>query len=164
MDHSSYSDEYIGEILETVKNIALVGASDNPVRPSYMVMRYLQRKGYRVFPVNPGKAGQELLGEKVYGSLQEIEEPIHMVDCFRNSEAIPAIVEEAKAIKAPVLWLQLGVINEEAAKTAEAAGMKVVMNRCPKIEFGRLSGEIAYMGGRSGIISSKRNKLLGKKR
>lgn len=164
MNHQDYSDAYITEILEQVKTIAVVGASDNPVRPSNFVMRYMKRKGYRILPVNPGRAGQEFLGEVFYASLGDIDVPVDMVDCFRNSEAIPAIVEEAKAINAKVLWMQLGVSHEEAAKSAEAAGMKVVMNRCPKIEFGRLSGEIAYMGGRSKIISSKRSKLLGKRK
>ncbi len=163
MDHEEYSDEYVGDILKDVKTIAVVGASDNPVRPSYFVMRYMQRKGYRIIPVNPGKAGTELLGEKVYARLSDIDEPIDMVDCFRNSDAIPGITEEAIAAKAKVLWMQLGVTHDEAAKAAEEAGMRVIMNRCPKIEFGRLSGEIAYMGGRSRVISSKRNKLLGKR-
>jgi len=163
MDHSSYSDQYIGEILETTKTIAVVGASDNPSRPSNFVMRYMKRKGYRILPVNPGKAGQEFLGEKFYASLADIDTPIDMVDCFRASEAIPGITEEAIAINAKILWMQLGVVNSEAAKRAEDAGLKVVMDRCPKIEFGRLSGEIAYMGGRSKIISSKRNKLVGKR-
>lgn len=163
MDHSSYSDQYISDILETTKTIAVVGASDNPSRPSNFVMRYMKRKGYRILPVNPGKAGQEFLGEKFYASLADIDVPIDMVDCFRASEAIPAIAEEAIAINAKSLWMQLGVINPEAAKAAEDAGLQVVMDRCPKIEFGRLSGEIAYMGGRSKIISSKRNKLIGKR-
>ncbi|MBL4907859.1 MAG: CoA-binding protein [Sneathiella sp.] len=163
MDHEQYSDEYVGDILKDVKTIAVVGASDNPVRPSYFVMRYMQRKGYRIIPVNPGKAGTELLGEQVFARLSDINVPIDMVDCFRNSEAIPGITEEAISIGAKVLWMQLGVIHEAAARAAEKAGMRVIMNRCPKIEFGRLSGEIAYMGGRSGIISSKRKKLLGKR-
>ncbi len=164
MDHEKYSDEYIGEILQDVNTVAVVGASDNPVRPSYMVMKYLKRKGYHVIPVNPGKAGNELLGETVRASLADIDIPVDMVDCFRNSEAIPAIVEEAKAINAKVIWMQLGVSHSEAARDAEEFGMRVVMNRCPKIEFGRLSGEIAYMGGTSRVISSKRNKLLGKRK
>jgi predicted CoA-binding protein len=126
-------------------------------------MKYLKRKGYRIIPVNPGLAGQELDGETVYGSLLDIPGPVDMVDCFRTSEAIPAIVEEAIAIGAKVVWMQLGVRHDAAAAKAEAAGIKVVMNRCPKIEFGRLSGEIAFMGGRSGIISSKRSRLVGKK-
>ncbi|WP_169544890.1 CoA-binding protein [Sneathiella aquimaris] len=163
MDHDDYSEEYIEGILQDVKTIAVVGASDNPVRPSYFVMRYMQRKGYRIIPVNPGKAGSTLLGETIYASLADIPEPVDMVDCFRTADAIPGIVEEAIAINANVLWMQLGITHQDAAQTAEEAGMRVVMNRCPKIEFGRLSGEIAYMGGRSRVISSKRNKLLGKK-
>jgi len=164
MDHSSYSDAYINDILQEVKTVAIVGASDNPVRPSYFVMRYMRRKGYRIIPVNPGKAGTKLLGERVYASLLDIPDPVDMVDCFRNVDAIPGLTEEAISIKAKVLWMQLGITHDTAAKAAEDAGLKVVMNRCPKIEFGRLSGEIAYMGGRSGIISSKRNKLLGRQK
>ena len=163
MNHDTYADEYIGGILNDVKTIAVVGASSNPSRPSYYVMKYMKRKGYRCIPVNPGLAGQELLGETAYGSLSDIPVPVDMVDCFRASEAIPPIVEEAIAINAKVIWMQLGVRHDAAAKTAEAAGIKVVMNRCPKIEYGRLSGEIAFMGGRSGVISSKRSKLVGKK-
>ncbi|WP_340150130.1 CoA-binding protein [uncultured Sneathiella sp.] len=163
MNHDTYADDYIGGILNDVKTIAVVGASSNPSRPSYYVMKYMKRKGYRCIPVNPGLADQELLGETAYGSLSDIPVTIDMVDCFRASEAIPPIVEEAIAINAKVVWMQLGVRNDEAAATAEAAGIKVVMNRCPKIEYGRLSGEIAFMGGRSGVISSKRSKLVGKK-
>lgn len=163
MNHDTYADDYIGGILNDVKTIAVVGASSNSSRPSYYVMKYLKRKGYRCIPVNPGLADQELLGETAYGSLSDIPVTIDMVDCFRASEAIPPIVEEAIAINAKVVWMQLGVRNDEAAATAEAAGIKVVMNRCPKIEYGRLSGEIAFMGGRSGVISSKRSKLVGKK-
>ena len=163
MNHDTYADDYIGGILNDVKTIAVVGASSNSSRPSYYVMKYLKRKGYRCIPVNPGLAGQELLGETAYGSLSDIPVPIDMVDCFRASEAIPPIVEEAIKVGAKVIWMQLGVRHDEAAKTAEAAGLKVVMNRCPKIEYGRLSGEIAFMGGRSGMISSKRSKLVGNK-
>lgn len=163
MNHDHYEDTYIGDILNTVETVAVVGASDNPARPSFYVMKYMKRKGYRQVPVNPGKAGMEILGETVYASLLDIPFPVDMVDCFRNSEAIPAIAEEAIAINAKVLWMQLGVRHDEAAAKAEAAGLKVVMNRCPKIEFGRLSGEIGYMGGQSGIISSKRQKLVRKK-
>ncbi|MFC4270876.1 CoA-binding protein [Sneathiella chungangensis] len=163
MNHDAYADDYIGGILNEVTTIAVVGASSNPARPSYYVMKYLKRKGYRCIPVNPGLAGQQLLGETAYASLSDIPEPVDMVDCFRASEAIPPIVDEAIAIKAKVVWMQLGVRHDAAAAKAEAAGLKVVMNRCPKIEFGRLSGEIAFMGGRSGVISSKKSKLVGKK-
>jgi predicted CoA-binding protein len=163
MDHDAYADDYIGGILNEVKTVAVVGASSNPSRPSYYVMKYMKRKGYRCIPVNPGLAGQELLGEMAYASLSDIPDPIDMVDCFRSSDAIPPIVDVAIKIGAKVIWMQLGVRHDEAAKVAEATGLRVVMNRCPKIEFGRLSGEIAFMGGRSDVISSKRSKLVGKK-
>jgi predicted CoA-binding protein len=162
MDHSNYSNEYILGILNSCKTIAMVGASANWNRPSYFAMKYLQEKGFRVIPVNPSAAGQEILGEKVYASLKEIPEKIDMVDCFRNSEAIPPIAEEAIEIGAKVLWMQLGVMNEAAARRAEEAGLKVVMNRCPKIEYGRLSGEIGWMGVTTNVISSKRKRPVGR--
>src|SRR6266581_7390056 len=150
-----YSDEKIRSILERVKTIAIVGASSNWSRPSYFVMKYLQGKGYRVIPVNPGLAGQELLGEKVYPSLRDIPEPIDMVDVFRPSKEAPRIVEDAIAIGAPVVWMQLGIRNDEAAAVAEAAGIEVIMNRCPKIEFGRLGGELSWSGVNTGIIQNR---------
>jgi len=161
MDHSSYDNAYILGILKGCKSIAMVGASANWNRPSFFAMKYLQEKGYRVIPVNPGAAGQEILGEKVYASLKEIPEPVDMVDCFRNVEAIPAITEEAIAIGAKVLWMQLGIRHDTAAAKAEDAGLKVVMDRCPKIEFGRLSGEIGWMGVNTHVISSRRRKKVG---
>ena len=159
MDHDSYSDEYIGAILREVRTIAMVGASANVVRPSFFAMKYLMAKGYRVIPVNPGLAGQEILGQKVYARLADIPEPVDMVDIFRNSEAAGPITDEAIAIKAKVVWMQLGVRNDEAARRAEAAGLKVVMHRCPKIEYGRLSGEIGWAGVNAGTISSQRPRL-----
>lgn len=161
MDHLAYDNSYILGILRSCKTIAMVGASANWNRPSFFAMKYLQEKGFRVIPVNPGAAGQEILGEKVYASLKEIPDKVDMVDCFRNAEAIPAIAEDAIAIGAKVLWMQLGIRNEAAAARAEAAGLKVVMDRCPKIEYGRLSGEIGWMGVNTHVISSKRRKKVG---
>lgn len=160
MDHSQYDDTYIADILNKTKTIAVVGASDNRIRPSFFVMKYMQKKGYRILPINPGKAGSTILGQPVYASLGDIEEPVDMVDCFRAGNAIPAITEQAIKIGAKTLWMQLGISNIEAAEAAEEAGMQVVMNRCPKIEYGRLSGEIGYMGVPSGIITSKKHKLI----
>lgn len=142
IDHDHYDDDYIRGILRQVNVIAMVGASANWNRPSYFAMKYLQQKGYRVIPVNPKEAGNEILGEKAYASLSEIPVKIDMVDCFRASDAIPPIADEAIRIGAKVLWMQLGVRHDEAAKKAEAAGLKVVMNRCPKIEYSRLAGVI----------------------
>ena len=158
-DHDTYDEDYIRSILMGVKSIAVVGASENPVRPSYFVVKYLIAKGYTVYPVNPGIAGKELLGVKVYGSLKELPGAVDMVDIFRNSEAALAITKEAVAIGAKVVWMQLTVRKDEAAALAEAAGLKVVMNRCPKIEYGRLSGEIGWAGVNSGTISNSRGRL-----
>lgn len=158
VDHDNYSDSYLRDILRRVKTIAMVGASTNWNRPSYFAMKYLQHKGYRVIPVNPTAAGETLLGEKVYAGLKDVPDKIDMVDIFRNSAAAGPIVDDAIAIKAPVVWMQIGVRNDEAAARAEAAGATVVMNRCPKIEYGRLHGELSWSGINSGIISSKRQK------
>ena len=151
----AYSDAKIRSILERVKTIALVGASANWNRPSYFVMKYLQGKGYRVIPVNPGIAGKPLLGEMAYASLRDIPDKVDMVDVFRRSEDAAPIVEDAIAIGAKVVWMQLGIRNDAAAKTAEAAGLEVIMNRCPKIEFGRLGGELSWSGVNSGIIQNR---------
>jgi O-acetylhomoserine (thiol)-lyase len=151
----NYSDEKLRSILRRVKTVALVGASSNWNRPSYFVMKYLQRKGYRVIPVNPGTAGQMLLGEKIYASLRDIPEPVDMVDVFRAPDQVPAIADDAIAIGAKVLWMQLGIRNDSAAAKAEKAGLEVVMNRCPKIEFGRLGGELSWSGVNSGIIRNR---------
>src|SRR5271166_2028830 len=150
-----YPDAKIRSILERVKTIALVGASPNWNRPSYFVMKYLQGKGYRVIPANPAIAGQKLLGEKVYASLSDVPDKVDMVDMFRAPEEAPAVVADAIAIGAKVFWMQLGVRNDQAAKTAEAAGIEVIMNRCPKIEFGRLGGELSWSGVNSGIIRNR---------
>jgi O-acetylhomoserine (thiol)-lyase len=155
LDPIPYSDAKLRSILQRVKTVAMVGASSNWNRPSYFVMKYLQGKGYRVIPVNPGIVGQTLLGETVYASLREIPEPVDMVDVFRPARDAPAIVEDAIAISAKVVWMQLGIRNDSAAETAEKAGIEVVMNRCPKIEFGRLGGELSWSGVNSGIIRNR---------
>ena len=160
MNHDAYDDDYIRAILRDVRVIAMVGASPNWNRPSYFAMKYLQAKGYRVIPVNPVAAGQEILGEKVHASLATIGEKVDMVDVFRNSEAAGPISDEAIAIGAKVVWMQLGVRNDAAAARAEAAGLLVVMNRCPKIEYGRLSGALSWGGINSGVISSRRRRPL----
>jgi predicted CoA-binding protein len=160
MNHDAYDDDYIRAILRDVRVIAMVGASPSWNRPSYFAMKYLQAKGYRVIPVNPVAAGQEILGEKVHASLATIGEKVDMVDVFRNSEAAGPISDEAIAIGAKVVWMQLGVRNDAAAARAEAAGLRVVMNRCPKIEYGRLSGALSWGGINSGVISSRRRRPL----
>ena len=164
MNHDTYPDSYIRGILNTVKTIAMVGVSPKDNRPSYFAFKYLLERGYAMIPVNPGQAGQELLGRKVYASLAEIPEPIDMVDIFRAGKYAPEIVAQAAALKPrpQVIWMQLGVRNDEAADAAETAGMKVVMNRCPKIEYGRLSSEIGWMGINSRTISAKKAQLLGR--
>ena len=159
MKHDAYSDDYLRSVLRAVKTIAMVGASPNWNRPSYFAMKYLQEKGFRVIPVNPQAAGQTILGEPVYAELADIPERIDMVDIFRRSEAAGPIVDEAIRIGVKVVWMQIGVRNDAAAQKAEAAGLKVVMNRCPKIEFSRLCGELAWSGVNTGIISSRRRKM-----
>jgi O-acetylhomoserine (thiol)-lyase len=155
LDPIPYTDARLRRILSTVRTIAMVGASSNWNRPSYFVMKYLQGKGYRVIPVNPGTAGQQQLGEKIYASLRDIPDQIDMVDIFRASDQVGPIVDDAIAIGAKVVWMQLGVRNDAAAEKAEAAGIEVVMNRCPKIEFGRLGGELSWSGVNSGIIRNR---------
>ena len=162
MDHDRYPNAYIRGILSSHRTIAMVGASPNKVRPSYFAMKYLQDKGFRVIPINPGHAGREILGERVYAVLRDIPEPVDIVDIFRNSQAALPLTQDAIAIGAKVVWMQLGVRNDEAARLAEEAGLKVVMNRCPKIEYGRLSGEIGWAGVNSRTLSSARPKLAPK--
>lgn len=161
MNHDTYADSYIRTILEQVKSIAVIGASPRPARPSYFVVKYLIAKGYQVYPVNPGHAGKEICGATTYGSMAEIGKPIDMVDIFRAADAVPGIVEDAMRLEPlpKVLWMQLGIRNDDVAAQVEAAGMRVVMNRCPKIEYGRLSGEIGWTGVNRRIISSRKPKL-----
>src|SRR3954468_8994006 len=164
MDHSSYPDSYIRGILNTVKSIAMVGFSPKDNRPSYFAFKYLLERGYTMIPINPGQAGKEVLGRKVYAKLSEVPDPIDMVDVFRAPQFALGIVQEALALKPRPqgIWMQLGVRSDEAAALAENAGLKVVMNRCPKIEFGRLSSEISWMGVNSRTISSKKAQLSGR--
>jgi predicted CoA-binding protein len=164
MNHDQYPDSYIRGILNTVKAIAMVGFSPKENRPSYFAFKYLLERGYRVIPVNPGQAGKEVLGQKIYAKLADIPEPIDMVDIFRGSDYALPTVQEALALtpKPQVIWMQLTIRNDEAAKLAEDAGIKVVMNRCPKIEYGRLSSEISWIGVNSRTLSSKRAQTLGK--
>lgn len=158
MNHDTYDNAYISGVLNSVKSVAIVGASANDVRPSFFVTKYLIDKGYAVYPVNPGHAGKEILGRMTYAKLADIPVAIDMVDIFRASNAVPPIVDEALALSPlpKVIWMQLTVRHDEAAAKAEAAGVKVVMNRCPKIEYARLSGEIGWNGVNSGTISSKK--------
>jgi hypothetical protein len=162
----SYSDELIKSVLRATKVIAMVGASGNEMRPSYFAMMYLLAKGYVIHPINPGLAGKEILGQRVYASLKEVPAPVDMVDIFRAAEAAPGIVREALAEKdrlgLKTIWMQLGVINEEAAETARAAGLTVIMDRCPKIEYGRLSGEIGWMGVNRKVIDNRKPLLFSK--
>jgi uncharacterized protein len=164
MDHDDYPDSYIRGILNTVKTIAMVGISPKDNRPSYFAFKYLMERGYNMIPVNPGQAGKEILGRKVFARLSDIPEPVDMIDIFRASQHVVPIVEEAIALnpRPQVIWMQLSVRNDEAARLAEAAGMKVVMNRCPKIEYGRLSSEIGWIGVNSRTLTSKRAQIFGR--
>jgi uncharacterized protein len=158
--YPDYPDALIARILRSVKTIAMVGASANEVRPSYFAMKYLLDKGFKIIPVNPGQAGKEILGQKVYARVADLPPPVDMVDIFRNSAAAGPIADEVIADKdrlgVKVLWMQLGVINEEARRRAEAAGLTVIMNRCPKIEYGRLSGEIGWYGVNRRTIDNRK--------
>ena len=158
-----YPDDLIRDVLRSVKRIALVGASNNPARPSWIVTKYLLDRGYDVIPLNPGLAGGEILGQRVYARLADIPRPVDMVEIFRNSRDAGPITDEALSLEPPpkVIWMQLSVRNDEAAAKGEAAGVQVVMNRSPKIEFGCLSGEISGQGVNSRRPSSKRPVLSG---
>jgi predicted CoA-binding protein len=164
MDHNNYDDRYIRGILNTVKTIAMVGVSANTSRPSYFAFKYLLERGYSMIPINPGLEGQALLGRKVYAKLADVPEAIDMVDIFRASRYAPAIVEEALALnpRPQVIWMQLGIRSDEAATLAETNDLKVVMNRCPKIEYGRLSSEIAWMGVNTRTLTAKKARLFGR--
>ena len=157
----SYPDSLIRSILRSVKTIAMVGASANQIRPSYFAMMYLLNKGYTVIPVNPGAAGKTILGQTVYASLKDVPAPVDMVDIFREAKYAPQIAREAVAEKdrlgVRVLWMQIGVISAEAETIAADAGLTVVMDRCPKIEHGRFSGELGWMGVNRSVIDNRRS-------
>jgi uncharacterized protein len=163
MNHDDYDDNYIRGILNTVKTIAMVGASEKENRPSYFAFKYLLERGYTMIPVNPGHAGHDMLDQRIYAKLADIPVPVDMVDIFRGSQHALAIVQEAITLKPrpSVIWMQLAVRNDEAAALAETNGMKVVMNRCPKIEYGRLSSEIGWMGVNTRMISSRKATIGG---
>jgi uncharacterized protein len=158
MNHDTYDDNYIRTILRSVRSMAIVGASPNTVRPSYFLFKYMLERGYDVIPVNPGQAGKQMLGRTFVASLSDIGRPVDMVDIFRASAHVMPVVDEALSLpfRPRIIWMQLGVRNDAAAAKIEAAGPKVVMNRCPKIEYGRLSSEISWMGVNSRTLSSKR--------
>ena len=155
-----YPDWQIRRILRDVDTVAMVGASTNWNRPSYFAMKYMQDKGFRVIPVNPRSAGETLLGEEVVASLKDITVPVDMVDIFQRSERVPPVVDEAIEIGAKVVWMQLTVRHDEAAKKAEDAGLTVIMDRCPKIEFARLSGELGWSGINTKVITSRRSRQI----
>ena len=162
----SYPDEQIKSILRSTKTIAMIGASGNDMRPSYFAMMYLLAKGYAIHPINPAMAGKKVLGQTVYASLKDVPPPVDMVEIFRTADAAPGIVKEAIAEKdrlgLKVIWMQLGVISEEAAELALAAGLSVIMDRCPKIEHGRFSGEIGWMGVNRRVIDNRKPLLFGR--
>jgi predicted CoA-binding protein len=157
-----YDDAVVGGVLKDVRTIAMVGASPNWVRPSNFAMKYLLGKGYKVIPINPGHAGKEIWDQEVFAELGDVPGPIDMVDVFRASKDAGGIVDRAIELKddkgIKVIWMQLGVRDDAAAARAEAAGITVIMDRCPKIEYGRLFGELGWCGVNSGVISAKRPK------
>jgi predicted CoA-binding protein len=160
MSKLAYDDAYMRDVLKRVKTIAAVGMSANDMRPSYFAMLYLQTKGYRVIPINPRYAGEKILGETVLASLDDLPEPPDMVQIFRKSQDAPPIVDDAIRVGAKVLWMQLGVRHDEAGARAREAGLDVVMDRCPKIEYGRLFGEIGWAGVNRRVISSKKGQAM----
>ena len=164
MSELAYSNDALLGVLRQCRTIAMVGSSPNWVRPSFFAMKYLQTKGFRVIPVNPRAAGAEILGETAYESLSDVPGQFDMVEIFRRARDVPPVVDEAIALKdekgIKCIWMQLGIRHDEAARKAEDAGLTVIMDRCVKIEFGRLSGELSWGGINSGIISSRRRKLI----
>jgi predicted CoA-binding protein len=162
LTHDRYGDTHIRNILDTVKTVAVVGASHGDDKPSMFVVKYLSERGYRVYPINPGRAGKLIAGVRAYGRLKDVPEPIDMIDVFRRSDRVDEILDEAIELspRPKVFWMQLGVRNDATAARAEAAGMTVVMNRCPKIEYGRLSREINWAGVNTLRLSARRPRRL----
>jgi uncharacterized protein len=162
MSHDRYDDAHIREILATVKTVAVVGASHGDDKPSMFVVKYLTERGYRVFPINPGRAGKLVAGVPAYARLKDVPEPIDLIDVFRRADRVGEILDEALELSArpKVFWMQLGIRNDEVAARAEAAGMTVIMDRCPKIEYGRLSREISWVGVNTRTLSSKKPQRL----
>ena len=162
----TYSDEYIKSILRSTKVIAMVGASGTEMRPSYFAMKYLLAKEFVIHPINPGMAGKDILGQKVYAALKDVPAPVDMVDIFRTADVAPEIVRDALAerdrLGIKTIWMQLGVVSDEGAKLAADAGLNVVMDRCPKIEYGRMSGEIGWLGVSRNVIDNRKPLLFGK--
>ena len=163
MNHDNYSDAYIRGILLSVRSIAMIGASANKVRPSYFAAKYLKAKNFKMFPINPGQAGKEVAGALAYASLADLPQPVDMIDIFRKADALPGIVSDIMRMPElpKVVWLQLGIRDDDIAEALEMAGIKVVQNRCPKIEYGRLCGEIAWIGFNRRTISARKPKLAG---
>ena len=159
LDHNSYSDSYILQILRSVQSIAIVGASATWNRPSNFAMKYLLQKGFSVIPVNPSAVGKKICGETVFPDLTSLPGSVDMVDIYRPAQEAPQLVEEAIEIGAKVFWMQLGIRSNEAAQIAEKAGLQVVMDRCPKIEFSRLFGELGWNGINTGVISNRRQRI-----
>src|SRR4051812_8661400 len=163
---ADYPDNLIKTILRSVKTIAMVGASGNEIRPSYFAMMYLLNKGYQVIPINPGLAGKTILGQTVYGSLKDVPAPVDMVDIFREAKYAPQIAREVVAEKdrlgVKILWMQLGVVSPEAEQIGQEAGLTVIMDRCPKIEHGRFSGEMGWLGINRKVIDNRKPLLFGK--
>lgn len=162
LNHDRYDDAYIRRILDSVKTVAVVGASHGDDKPSMFVVKYLSERGYRVYPINPGRAGKLVAGVTAYARLGDVPEPIDMIDVFRRADRVSGVLDEALALSSPpkVFWMQLGIRNDEVAARAEAAGVTVVMNRCPKIEYGRLSREINWAGVNTRTLSARRPRRL----
>jgi len=160
-EHDNYADDHIRDFLQSVKSVAIIGASSNTNRPSFFVAKYLAAKGYDIFPINPGQAGNEIAGAMTYASLADLPQPVDMVDIFRRADALPGIVGEIMRMQElpKVVWLQLGIRDDAIAAALEMAGITVIQNRCPKIEYARLCGEIGWTGFNRRTISAKKPKL-----